>query len=101
MTRSRLFAPLLLLIALAFTFLPSTGVSADEGWVIRAFNSSFVINNDSSVDVVEDIQVDFLGLEKHGIIRDIPVEYQIEGDPRHHRLIKLDNITVDDGNGKA
>ena len=69
-------------------------------WVIRSFNSSYVVHEDASVDVVEDIQVDFLGLEKHGIFREIPVEYQIEGDPRHHRLITLSNITVDDGNGK-
>jgi hypothetical protein len=99
---SRLLAPLsLFLLSLIVLILPSSAASADEGWVIRSFASSFVINKDASVDVVEDIEVDFMGLEKHGIIRDIPVEYQIEGDPRHHRLIRLDNITVDNGNGKS
>ena len=68
--------------------------------MIRSYNASFVINPDATVDVVEDIQVDFGSQDRHGIFRDIPVEYQIEGDPRHHRLITLSNIEVDNGDGQ-
>ncbi|MGE0688901.1 MAG: DUF2207 domain-containing protein, partial [Dehalococcoidia bacterium] len=101
MKSPRLLLPALIaLIAFSLVALHSQTASADEGWVIRSFNTSYVIHKDASVDVVEDIQVDFLALQKHGIFRDIPVEYLIDGDPRHHRLITLSNIKVDDGNGK-
>ncbi len=69
--------------------------AADEGWVIRAFQATYQVNADGSVDVVEDISVDFGTLQKHGILRDIPVEYDY--DARHKRLIRLTNIGVDDG----
>src|SRR5215211_7000889 len=92
----RLPAPLLILVALAFLVLPHA-VWAQEGWLIRSFTAAYTVNQDASVDVVEDIEVDFGSLQKHGIIRAIPVEYQIEGDPRHHRLITLESINVDDG----
>jgi hypothetical protein len=75
----------------------SPAATAQEAYVITSFEATYVLNQDASVDVVEDIEVDFGSAERHGIIRAIPVEYQIEGDPRHHRLIKLENITVDDG----
>jgi uncharacterized membrane protein YgcG len=80
---------LLPLIALA------TPVAADEGWVITAFDATYVINQDGTVDVVEDIRVDFGPLQKHGILRDIPVEYDY--DDHNTRLIDVDVISVDDG----
>jgi hypothetical protein len=102
MTRPRtLFASFIVLCAIAFLALPASPVSADEGWIIRSFNTNYTVHEDASVDVVEDIVVDFQNLDKHGIFRDIPVEYQIDGDPRHHRLITLSNIKVDDGQGKS
>ena len=92
MNRPRLFpAALILLLSLSFLFL-SWPAAAQEGYVITSFHASYVINQDASVDVVEDVEVDFGDHPRHGIIRAIPVEYQIEGDPRHHRLITLENI---------
>jgi uncharacterized membrane protein len=49
-------------------------VHADEGWVIKSFDIGYQIMDDGSVDVVEDIQVDFFSLQKHGIFRDLVVE---------------------------
>jgi uncharacterized membrane protein YgcG len=70
-------------------------VTADEGWVIRSFDARYSISEDGLVTVSEDIAVDFGSLEKHGIFRDIPVEYKYDADS--NRLISLLGIRVDDG----
>jgi len=51
---------------------------ADEGWVIDSFFSEINVESTGVVNVQESIDVDFGGLSKHGIYRDIPYEY--EGD---------------------
>ena len=45
--------------------------AADEGWVIKQFTANYTILADGSIDVVEDIEVDFGRQEKHGIFRDL------------------------------
>ena len=45
--------------------------AADEGWSITSFVADYTVNTDGSVAVVEDIQVDFGSLDKHGIYRDL------------------------------
>jgi hypothetical protein len=67
----------------------------DTGWVITEFDATYEINSDGTVDATEDIRVDFGPLQKHGIFRDIPVEYAY--DAENNRLIQLTNIEVDDG----
>ena len=89
----RLAATWLLLLPLVG--LAASPAEADEGWVITSFDASYVINQNGTVDVVEDIRVDFGTLEKHGILRDIPVEYDFDAD--HTRHIDIDVISVDDG----
>ena len=44
---------------------------ADEGWRITEFQVVYTINQNGSIDVVEDISVNFGGQEKHGIFRDL------------------------------
>jgi uncharacterized membrane protein YgcG len=85
----------LLLLLLPLLALPAEPAAADEGWVITSFDASYVINRDGSVDVVEDIRVDFGLQQKHGILRDIPIEY--EYDAKHTRRFEVDVIGVDDG----
>jgi uncharacterized membrane protein YgcG len=85
----------LLLLLLPLLALTAKPVAADEGWVITSFDASYVINQDGSVDVVEDIRVDFGSQQHHGILRDIPVEYDYDAD--HVRRIDVDAIGVDDG----
>ncbi len=74
--------------------LQTTPVSAQEPWVVRSFDATYAIQPDSSVQVTEDILVDFQGLEKHGIYRYIPVEYTYEPpqplDATYHRVISID-----------
>jgi len=90
----------ILLLACVILGVAGPPAAAQEtGWVITSFDVAFSVNEDATVDVVEDIRVDFGALDKHGIFRNIPVEYQIEGDPRHHRTITLSNISVDNGEG--
>src|SRR4051812_14364572 len=83
-------------------------VTADEGWVIKSFDVAYTILDDGSVDVVEDIQVDFGGLEKHGIFRDITVEQAYDGPcstcdagADYHREYKISIAGVDDGAGRG
>jgi uncharacterized membrane protein len=70
-------------------------VRADEGWTIDSFEVTYNIDQSGIVHVSEDIRVDFGGLEKHGIFRDMPVRYDYDGE--NDRLISPGNITVTDG----
>src|SRR3990172_7482017 len=88
-------ALLLALLALAVAFIRALSASADEGWVISSFEATYSINENGAVDALEDISVDFGDLEKHGIFRAIPVQYEYDED--NNRLIRLTDITVDDG----
>jgi uncharacterized membrane protein len=65
---------LALLSAFLFLFLPKVVLAQETGWVIDSFNSEIFIPQDGKARVTETIQVDFSGLEKHGIYRDIPIE---------------------------
>ncbi|HEY7466147.1 MAG TPA: DUF2207 domain-containing protein, partial [Dehalococcoidia bacterium] len=58
----------LLLVLLPLLLLPKPA-AADEGWVIVQFDADYQIRQDGSVDVIEDIRVDFGPQQKHGILR--------------------------------
>src|SRR3990172_8183155 len=88
---------LLALLAAALAVIPSSPVRADEGWVITSFQATYSINENGTVDALEDIRVDFGDLQKHGIFRDIPVEYAYDKD--NNRLIRLTVNTVEDSQG--
>lgn len=84
-----------LLLSLMVSTLAISSAAAAEGWSITSFDASYTVNSNGTVDVVEDIRVDFGALQKHGILRDIPVEYQYDAD--HMRRIGLQVIGVDNG----
>ena len=67
-----------LIVFFLFTLFP-TFAHADEGWVINNFDSNIAIQESGEVRVVETIEADFGGLEKHGIYRDIPYAYESDG----------------------
>jgi uncharacterized membrane protein len=77
----RIFIAFLLLF---FFFVPP--VSAEEGWEIDRFQSSIAVEQSGKVRVVETITVDFKELEKHGIFRDIPIEYESNGEKTYTEL---------------
>ena len=93
---------LLFIFALAAGVLASAGsalAGIEEGWVIRSFDARYVVNADGSVDATEDLLIDFDGLERHGIFRDIPVEYAYDGES--NRLIGITSVSVTDGDGRV
>ena len=69
--------------------------AAEEPWSISSFDAHYTVNRDGSITSSEDLVVEFGSLQRHGIFRDIPVEYQY--DAHHNRLISLDVLSVDDG----
>lgn len=70
-------------------------LGTEEDWVIRSFDARYVLDERGTVDATEDLIVDFGSLERHGIFRDIPVEY--EYDEKSSRLIGITGVSVTDG----
>src|SRR5690348_13317361 len=94
---TRLAAPAwrLLVAFLVFAVVGRAAVArADEGWIIKSFDARIQVQPDGSLLVNETLQVDFLGLQKHGIFRDIPVVYSY--DAGHQRIYNLDVREVTD-----
>ena len=56
-------------------FFPALLTAQDTGWTIQSFDAQYTVNADRTIDVVEQITVDFGSLQKHGIYREIPVKY--------------------------
>src|SRR5438477_1742226 len=75
----------------------ATTASADEGWTIDNFHADITIRHDASLQISEQIDVDFGAEQKHGIFRDIPVEYAY--DDKHHRVYRLDFSSITDASG--
>ncbi len=87
------------MFALLVAALPG-GARADEGWTIDSFAAVIDIRPDGSLLITERIDVDFGALQKHGIFRDIPIEYSIPGDDEHNRIYGFEAVSVTDANGK-
>jgi hypothetical protein len=85
---------LALLLSLVVLLLLPTPAAADEGWVITSFDASYQIRQDGSVDVIEDIRVDFGTQRHHGILRDIPVEFEYDATTR--RGVQVAGVTDGD-----
>lgn len=47
--------------------------------VIRSFDAQIKVNKDASLDITEEIKIDFGRLRKHGIFRIVPVQYERNG----------------------
>ncbi|HEX6062174.1 MAG TPA: DUF2207 domain-containing protein [Candidatus Limnocylindria bacterium] len=90
----RLIAVIGMLVAMA-----APARAADTGWTIDQFRSDITIRSDGSLAILESIDVDFGGLQKHGIFRDIPTRYQY--DDTHDRLYRLAVQSVTDASGRA
>ena len=84
------------LVVLAIGFSAGRTVKGqDEGWAIQSFDVRYELQADGSFNVAEDVAVDFGGLERHGIFRDMPVEYRY--DDKNNRLIDVSDVSVTDG----
>jgi uncharacterized membrane protein YgcG len=92
----RLFLAALITTALCgIGYAPEAQAGTEDGWVVRSFDARYEIQADGTVNAVEDILVDFAILERHGIFRDMPVEYRYNDE--HSRLIEITNVSVSDG----
>lgn len=72
-------------------------VIADEGWVIDRMHVTFDVRPDGTAATVEEIDVDFRGLERHGIYREI--RYLLGFDETRNREYEIDlqHVTSADG----
>ena len=92
-------APFRLLAVVALTIAAATPVAAaDTGWTIESFRSDIAIRSTGAFTIVETIDVDFGGLQKHGIFRTIPTRYRY--DDRRDRTYALSVDSVTDRNGR-
>ncbi|MGH2588956.1 MAG: DUF2207 domain-containing protein [Dehalococcoidia bacterium] len=69
----------------------------DTGWTIDRFHADIAIEPDAGLLINEAIDVDFDGLQKHGIFREIPVRFAYNKD--HERVYDLDVLSVTDADG--
>jgi uncharacterized membrane protein YgcG len=67
--------------------------SADQGWVIRRFDTTITVDADARLLVRESLEVDFRELERHGIFRDIPYLYAL---PDNDDEVRVTTVIVRD-----
>src|SRR5262245_20022307 len=96
---ARLTRPLFILLCATAVLVAaaprSEAHAGDTGWVIDSFRSDITIQPDGLLRITETIDVDFFSLEKHGIFREIPVEYEYTDE--QNRIYEMDVISVTDG----
>ncbi len=84
-------------LALAAVLLIPAGLGADEGWVIDRLNIRLEIQRDGSIEAREAIDVDFRGLERHGIYRDLAYLFTYDVERNRKYDIRLESVTDGDG----
>lgn len=90
---------MLILLSLLFIVLPNQVLGQDSGWAIEKFHSDISIQPNGKVRVIENIDVDFGFLSKHGIYRDIPYRYQKREGGKHYTTVN--NVSVLQNNNIA
>lgn len=99
---TRVFAfpcALLALAACAASAIATPVNAAGEDWVIRSFVAGYTLGQTGELRVSELITVDFGTLERHGIFRDIPVEYSYDNE--YNRRIDLSGVSAADEDGRS
>ncbi len=90
---------LVFFFALLFSFIFVPLAHADEGWIIDNFQADIAVQESGEVRVVETLDVDFKDLDKHGIYRDIPFEYESNGELTYTN-IDIASVLQDDKKAK-
>jgi hypothetical protein len=89
---------LALLVLLVAPSAASPAHAQGEGWTVESFDVEVVVDpGDAALVVIEEITVDFGGLERRGILRTIPYRYRY--DDEHDRLLRLSGWDVQTGSG--
>ncbi len=73
---------------------------ADEGWVIEKFDADIELQKSGEVVINETIDVDFNTLSKHGIFRDIPYVYELNGE-KTYTEIDVDQVLQNNRKAKV
>jgi len=84
----------LFLLLFIFGFLFSFPVLAQER--INNFDAIIKINKDSTLDIIENIEYNFATNNKHGIYRDIPFRFNVDG---KNKKVKITDVSVVDNYG--
>ena len=87
-----LLAAALTLLALAFLPLDA---DAQNDWVVQSFSARYSVQSDGTLNVIEDLDVDFGSSWHHGIFRDIPVRYP--GESGRTRVIDVSVVSIESG----
>src|SRR3989338_8136277 len=66
---------------------------ADEGWVIERLDFRLAIQSSGSIEATEALDVDFRGLARHGIFRDIVSLLAYDGTTNRRYDINLTGVT--------
>ncbi len=72
-------------------------MAADEGWIINRLDILYDIQRDGTIQVAEALDVDFRGLSKHGIFRDVARRQIYDGTHYREYGIRLDAVLAADG----
>ena len=88
-----------LVLFVCFFFTPFFA-SAETGWVIDSFASNVAVQESGYVLVEETISVDYFGVKKHGIYRDLPHTYVGDDGSKTYTSIDVLGVTRDGKNEK-
>jgi uncharacterized membrane protein len=88
---SRRLVPCLLVLLIAWP-------AAARQIVIKSFDAQVVVHRDSTIDVTEKIEAQFIGMGWHGLYRTIPVEYRDPAGLNYALFLDDVRATDDDGN---
>lgn len=72
-------------------------LAADEGWVIERLAVRIEIQADGSLVALEALDVDFRGLSRRGIFRDVPFLFDYDATHNREYWINLSDVTAADG----
>jgi hypothetical protein len=87
------------LLALCVLALLAVLPAAAKQIIIQRFDEQVTVHRDSTIDVAETIQAQFIGTGWHGIYRTIPIQYT---DPEgFNYTLFLDHVTAADENGNS
>jgi len=85
------------ILALGLVAALASGLAADEGWLIERMEVAIAIQSDGSLRFAEAIDVDFRGLVKHGIYRDITAVLIFDDTNNRQYPVRMDAVTTADG----
>ena len=92
--RPRVKALVRIVAVIALTIAATVPVAAaDTGWTIDSFRADITIRSNGSLAIIETIDVDFAGLQKHGIFRTIPTKYRFNDRQDRTYALSVDSVT--------